>query len=1034
MNWLFGRNNQPNKLGEVQVQTSEYGTVVPVVCGSNRIAMKLIDYFNFQAQKNNYASGGKGGAPSAYEYYAAVVALLCEGPMDGIGDILDSSGADFLVQADEAFTVATSHTVINSGAAFYYDFGVFYGASYLVVINDYGSDGSQTLTGTYPVSFQKIASGSPGPGQYKVSATGVYTFNSADVGKLANVVYAYSTDTNETTDTGQQLVSPAQTLALSVFNGTRPQTAWGSDIRGGMCYAGRVYIADSQMDLGSDATIPNYTFEVLNGLGLAFGGGQADCCPADILYKILRDPIIGLNWTWTDAWTQYRNYCVANGLFMSPVYDSSSQMSSVIKDILDVTNSERFWSEKVMKIVPYGDQSAVGYGVTYSPATQPVANFDDDDFIVSDKPKSSGEQPQEPVTIEWPDLTDTFNWLTLEYQERAYNYNTSKVSRKNQASIEANGLRPEKTVSAHQYTGAGAAHFACDALLRRMSTPLRTYKFSLSEVWALLEPMDIITLTRPIQGLNGQPVRITSIEQDEDSAAIKIEAEDFIYGAGTGTLYPTQPPGGGGATGKAFPGPVSAPVLFEATARLSKSGAYELWMGLSGASPNWGGCRIWMSTDGTNYQVIGKQEGNARAGWLTNNVATGSDPDTTNTVKVELYNTLLQLLGGNASVADNLYTLCMMGSGAYELFSYETATLTAAGKYNLTTYLRRGVFGTPITSQTGNASSALGAPFCRLDNQVFAWEYDPTLIGKTVYLKFTSFNLYQKQEETLANVTAYSIPLTGFYAVNGNTLNTMTIDSIVASGGASDTIRIYGTTGGVGTSGSITKPDGTTITIPAATFTGENFDWLYYINWSPMQNGYVLYTTYSAQLAGQMNGEIIVGSVLTVASDGSGGGSGGGGGGSGPPLPPISCTTRGTRLVMANGNAVSNEEIKARFDAGEGIYLRTETGLAERLIAARWVPMTRYCKVDVEGMGSFGCSGSHAVLPAGAANYLPIRMIASGAHLKTSQGYKSHRQTWIEEAVDVLEISLIGPDHTYLVATEVTEHGEGVCAHNLHKM
>ncbi|HEY2114029.1 MAG TPA: phage tail protein, partial [Candidatus Angelobacter sp.] len=79
--------------------------------------------------------------------------------------------------------------------------------------------------------------------------------------------------------------------------------------------------------------------------------------------------------------TQYSNYCVANGIFLSPVLDAQKSAADWIQEILDVTNSAAVWSEGVLKIVPYGDTTAVGNGATFLPSTSPVYDLSSNDFL-----------------------------------------------------------------------------------------------------------------------------------------------------------------------------------------------------------------------------------------------------------------------------------------------------------------------------------------------------------------------------------------------------------------------------------------------------------------------------------------------------------------------------------------------------------------------------------------------------------------------------------------------------------------------------
>ena len=77
-------------------------------------------------------------------------------------------------------------------------------------------------------------------------------------------------------------------------------------------------------------------------------------------------------------------------------------------------------------------------------------------------------------------------------------------------------------------------------------------------------------------------------------------------------------------------------------------------------------------------------------------------------------------------------TLCIVNS---ELVSYATATLTSANHYSLT-YLYRGLYGTAV------ATHSSGAPFARLDGTAFEYDLPAQYVGKTLYIKLQSFNVF----------------------------------------------------------------------------------------------------------------------------------------------------------------------------------------------------------------------------------------------------------------------------------------------------
>ncbi len=84
---------------------------------------------------------------------------------------------------------------------------------------------------------------------------------------------------------------------------------------------------------------------------------------------------------------------------------------------------------------------------------------------------------------------------------------------------------------------------------------------------------------------------------------------------------------------------VNAPIIFEPPSAVVGSTPH-VWIAVSGggADPNWGGCNVWLSTDGTTYNQIGTFSGPATMGALTASLAnfTGTNPDTTDTLAVNL--------------------------------------------------------------------------------------------------------------------------------------------------------------------------------------------------------------------------------------------------------------------------------------------------------------------------------------------------------------------------------------------------------------
>jgi len=289
--------------------------------------------------------------------------------------------------------------------------------------------------------------------------------------------------------------------------------------------------------------------------------------------------------------------------------------------------------------------------------------------------------------------------------------------------------------------------------------------------------MDLVQITDSRLSASALTVRITAVEED-DEGMLSITAEDFfgaysptvlyppanyspptspsILGVGGGTVAPAVKQASGSAVGgfvpnwSAPPGNVNTPLIFEPPAGLL-SGDLEIWIALSGG-PNWGGAQVWISSDGSSYAFAGVVSGPAVQGVLAATIGnSGGSPDITDICLVDLTESRGQLFSVSATDAANLVILCYVGG---ELFSYQSATLTSAYHYNLST-LYRGAYGTTA------ASNPVGTQFARIDQSIGRFPYPSTLIGQTIFLKFPSTNVVGGGAQSLASVPAYTYTVIG---------------------------------------------------------------------------------------------------------------------------------------------------------------------------------------------------------------------------------------------------------------------------------
>jgi hypothetical protein len=263
--------------------------------------------------------------------------------------------------------------------------------------------------------------------------------------------------------------------------------------------------------------------------------------------------------------------------------------------------------------------------------------------------------------------------------------------------------------------------------------------------------MDYVTLTTTSDELQlyRQLVQIVSIDEDEEGL-LSFTAEGINVGAASAALYHSHSGSAVTVNTGVAPGSVAAPILINAPSALTQMDP-EVWCAVSAPSAAWGGCEVWASADNVHFQKIGRIDGPARVGVSTATLANHVDPDTVNTLSVDLSACAKTLDSSTAANANAGATLIYVGG---ELMAYQTATLTSAYHYNLTT-LRRGLYGTTA------ASHASGSAFARLDDAVFKFPYTSLNVGSTIYLKFPSFNVFGLSLEDLSTVSTYSLNLLG---------------------------------------------------------------------------------------------------------------------------------------------------------------------------------------------------------------------------------------------------------------------------------
>ena len=503
-------------------------------------------------------------------------------------------------------------------------------------------------------------------------------------------------------------------------------------------YSGTAYLCSPNYELTKSAQIYQHNFEVIGKLG--YSGNIPDANPREIVLDLLTNQRYGCGFPSQNIGDtdRYSNYCRAVGIFLSPAYTEQGEAQRNISELLEQTNSAAVFSQGRLKIIPYGDGSYSGNGAVYVADNKAVYDLTDDDFIVSGA--------QDPVKVERKTNADAFNQIQVEYLDRNNDYNVAIAEVKDQANIEQYGLRPKDAIKMHGICDGKVAQKVAQQLLQRALYVRNEYEFKLGWKYCLLEPMDIVTLTDAGLGLNKTPVRITEIEEDEEGV-LSIKAEDYPVGVYTVSEYPTQPSLGYSADYNVSPGNAHVPVIFEAPLQLT-GGEPQIWLATAGGDM-WGGAEVWVSTDGDSYTRVGAVNHKARFGSLTAALPNGAVFDRTNTLGVEI--SAGQLTGGTEQDSRDLLTLCYVDG---EFLAYANAELKGVGRYTLGN-LTRGAYGSTINAH------AAGSQFARIDEALFKYAVPRNWIGRTVWVKLVSYNVFSGGIQDLAEVPAYSYTIKG---------------------------------------------------------------------------------------------------------------------------------------------------------------------------------------------------------------------------------------------------------------------------------
>jgi Putative phage tail protein len=752
MSWFSTKNSKPD-FTSLQIQTATSTLPIPICWGQNKLSPNVIWYANFQTSNGSSGKGGLFSSPSVESTYAAdIIMALSEGPVGGIGYIwrdqgtytLSGLGLTFFEgstpQSDWSYLSSTypnqalpyQGTAYVSAASYQLGDDANVGNHNFEILGlgqSSGANGIDCDPAWWVYDFLTNAQYGAGFAAASINSASLFTsgINTASLQSYCNATGLAISPCLTTQE-------PASSILSRVLQQLNCAAVWS---QGELKF---IPYGDQPISAG------NVTTSVHTGVpqpSTSSAGGtprpQIIVCAAS---SWVSDG--GVTYTFTGSGLTYVGASTSPSLGQYGITPNGTYVFSTADEGAAITITYTY-----------------AISSPYTPNLTPAYRLTETDFL------SGGSD--DPVTVSRVDPFSLPNIVRLEVLSRSNQYAGTIVEARDQSQIELYGPRVGSTITSHEICDdVTIAPIVAQTILQRGLYVRTKFTFKLGLEFCLLDPMDIVEITDSNLGLSSYPVRITSIEED-DNGDLTIEAEELVDGISTPGANPGRGVSGYKPNQAAPAEPVNAnPLIYEPPPGLTNN-VSQIWIGASGGSGgvadrNWGGAYVWISLDDITYTQFGSILAPLRQGVLTASLPVGSNWDATNALSASLSESAGRLTGTSVDSAQQGATLCLVDN---ELIAYETATLIGPNVYSLTG-LARGLYGT----QTAGHST--GAGFYRLDGAVLKASLPSQYIGQALYFKFQSFNVFGAGTQDLSTCVAHG------YTPNGQGVIGLVAEALAA--------------------------------------------------------------------------------------------------------------------------------------------------------------------------------------------------------------------------------------------------------------
>jgi len=662
-------SQQPVQATGIDIQSSVYGIPIPILIGSTRHAGNLIEINGLVSYGQYSNSGGGGGGKGfggagggqvtlqGYNYYANVAFGLCEGRINNVFRVWQDDSS--YNNGTNVYWAPASGTIPNN---YFWSSEAYSGLAYV-------SNTSFFLGSSPNIPNMNFETSSVHSGLAFYSNIGTIT------GGFGEYTYAWGALIKQGMVQGYGLYDA---YTVIVNNGwatgfTNPNTAYDADpamavadllcnpVWGAGYPAAHLGAPALQTD---SATIPGGAHQVTTKYSLAYAynvnvknttTGQLMTCvassPATGQYSFNDTTgvytfaaadagnTVSIRYAYNTGLAELSVWAYATSMWVSCYYDSQTTTSSILDDLCNALHVIPVYSSGFLYFKPMAFSNASGNGYTWAAPATPLYNLTDDDFVNQQghTASQSGQSSTDPLIMTRSRQSDQINDFRLEWLDRLGNqYAPAIAEAKDQANIDVFGLRPPQSLTTHYFCNAAAAYNSAAFMVQGQQVR-NQYSYTVDERYCLLDVMDLITLTDSNNSaVTAQPVQITEVTENDDGTLSMIAVE-FPLGVTQAPLFTFQTGSGTQINTGQDPGSVNTPIVFAAPVGYAQIQGLEMWVAVSGsASQNWGGAHAFASTDNATYKYIGQINVPARTGLTTTLLPVNSDPDTSDSVTVNL--------------------------------------------------------------------------------------------------------------------------------------------------------------------------------------------------------------------------------------------------------------------------------------------------------------------------------------------------------------------------------------------------------------